>query len=387
MFVEEIRKHLAENIIPFWKSMRDDAFGGYYGLLDYDLHLDKEAVKGCILNSRILWFFSNAYLVLKDSSLLQEADHAYEFLKGHCIDKANGGVYWSVTYDGKMEDGTKHTYNQAFAIYALASYYRASQKAEALETAMELFRLVEEKCTDPAGYGEAYTVDFKPADNDKLSENGVLADKTMNTLLHLFEAYTELYDVSKDEKVKERLLYMLDTFEKKVYNPAKRRLEVFFDNDWNTLIDLHSFGHDIETSWLIDRGCDVLGDASYTEKMGAITRELAACVYEEAYRNHSLANESENGVINETRIWWVQAETVVGFLNAWQHGGGETYRQAAEETWGFIRDYLVDKRAGSEWFEYVNMDGSMTEERPIVQPWKCPYHNGRMCLEVIKRCG
>lgn len=386
MLVNEIREHLTQTLIPFWKKLRDNEHGGYYGWLDYDLKLDKKAVKGCILNSRILWFFSNACRVLEDASLLDEADHAYEFLDRYCLDKKNGGVYWSVTYDGKVEEGLKHTYNQAFAIYALSSYYRVSKNEEALKTAKGLFALIEEKCRDDKGYLEAFTEDFLPADNEKLSENGVMAEKTMNTLLHVFEAYTELYDVTKDEAVGEKLRWILDIFRDKVYNPEKRRQEVFFDKDWNTLIDLHSFGHDIETAWLIDRGCEVLGDEAYTKRMHEVTKELEVCVYEKAYRNHSLANEAENGVVDTTRIWWVQAEAMVGFMNAWQKAPEhEEYRKAAEGIWGFIKEYVADKRPGSEWFWCVNEDGSPIEGKPIVEPWKCPYHNGRMCMETIRR--
>lgn len=386
MLVQEVREHLTKTIIPFWQGMRDDEYGGFYGWLGYDLKLDKKAVKGCILNSRILWFFSNAYRTLGDKALLDDADHAFAFMKEHCMDKMNGGVYWSVTYDGKVEEGLKHTYNQAFAIYALSSYYRVSGKEEALKMAYGLFDLIEEKCRDDRGYLEAFTQDFCPMDNEKLSENGVMAEKTMNTLLHVFEAYTELYDVTKDEKVGKCLRWIMDIFAEKVYNPKKKRQEVFFDADWNTLIDLHSFGHDIETAWLIDRGCEILGDAAYTEKMHAITKELEACVYKEAYTHHSLSNEAENGVVDTTRIWWVQAETVVGFLNAWQKAPEkEEYRQAAEDTWGFIKEYMLDKRPGSEWFWCVREDGSPVQDKPIVEPWKCPYHNGRMCFEVIKR--
>lgn len=386
MEAREFKEHLTNTLIPFWRGLRDNEYGGYYGWLSYDLKLDKKAVKGCILNSRILWFFSNACRLLEDESLLKEADHAYEFMKKYCLDKRNGGVYWSVTYDGNVEEGLKHTYNQAFAIYALSSYYRVSGKQEALDTAKELFALIEEKCRDDRGYLEAFTEDFQPMDNEKLSENGVMAEKTMNTLLHVFEAYTELYDVTKDEKVGACLRWIMDIFADKVYNPEKRRQEVFFDADWNTLIDLHSFGHDIETAWLIDRGCEVLGDAAYTEKMHAITKELEACVYEKAYYNHSLANEAEDGVVNTTRIWWVQAETVVGFYNAWQKvPEQEQYKKASEDTWGFIREFVVDKRNSSEWLWCVTEDGSPIEDKPIVEPWKCPYHNGRMCIEMIRR--
>ncbi len=386
MLVNEIREHLTKVLIPFWKGMRDDEYGGYYGWLGYDLKLDKKAVKGCILNSRILWFFSNAYLLLQEASLLDEARHGYEFLKQYCLDQENGGVYWSVTYDGKQEESLKHTYNQAFAIYALASYYNASGEQEALKIAIDLFHLIEQKCIDEFGYLEAFTADFKPMDNEKLSENGVMAEKTMNTLLHVFEAYTSLYDVTKDPKVADRLKWILDLFAQKVYNPVKKRQEVFFDRTWNTLIDLHSFGHDIETAWLIDRGCEILGDHSYIEKMHSITNKLEENVYKLAYDNHSLANESEDGVIDTTRIWWVQAEAMVGYLNAYQKDPGHPeYMQAVKDIWEFIQRYIVDKRVGSEWFWCVDKDGNPILDKPIVEPWKCPYHNGRMCFELIRR--
>lgn len=386
MMVEEVKNHLLNTIIPFWKNLRDDENGGYYGWLDYDLKLDKKAVKGCILNSRITWFFANAYTLLKDESLLDEARHGYEFLKEHCIDKENGGIYWSIRYDGTPEDTTKHTYNQAFCIYALSSYYEASGDREALDLAKQLFALIEEKCTDEVGYLEAFTKDFKPESNEKLSENGVLADKTMNTLLHVFEAYTELYRVSKDEAVKKRLMWIMDTFADKVYNPKLHRQEVFFDADYNSIIDLHSYGHDIETAWLMDRGTEVLGEPEYTAKMSPITKDLTAQIYKIAFDGHSLANECCKGEVNTHRIWWVQAETVVGFLNGYEKDPSKKeYLEAAEQEWEFIKEHVVDKREGSEWFWEVRPDGTPFEGRPIVEPWKCPYHNGRMCFEVIRR--
>ena len=181
-FVNEIETHLKEKLIPFWEGLKDKENGGYYGYMGYDLAIDTHYEKGCILNSRILWFFSNAYMLLGEDHLKDAAEHAYKFLKDCCIDKENGGVYWSVTYNGKISDDTKHTYNQAFAIYALSSYYDAIKDEEALKIAEELFNLIEEKCTDEYGYLEAFSRTFEPAGNDKLSENGVMADKTMNTL-------------------------------------------------------------------------------------------------------------------------------------------------------------------------------------------------------------
>ena len=195
------RGMLEDTILPFWMNLRDDDHGGYYGLVDFDLHVDKTAGKGCILNSRILWFFARAALATGRADLADHARHAYRFLTDHCLDRDCGGVYWSLTCDGQPLDTTKHTYNQAFAIYALASYYRLTGEAEALESARQLFRIIENHCTDAEGYLEAFTRDWQPASNEKLSENGVLAAKTMNTLLHVFEGYAGLYEAAPDERV------------------------------------------------------------------------------------------------------------------------------------------------------------------------------------------
>lgn len=382
----EVKEHLCTRIIPFWEKLRDDEYGGYYGYLDYALQLDKKAEKGCILNSRIIWFFANACTVLGEKELLGYARHGFEFMKDHCIDKEYGGVFWSLDYEGNPKDTTKHTYNQAFSIYALSSYYEASGEEEALQMAKELFHLIETKCRDEKGYLESFNRSFEPEENDKLSENGVIADRTMNTLLHVFEAYTELYRVSKDVQVKERLEWILDTFAEKIYNPALHRQEVFFDNDYNSILDLHSYGHDIETAWLIDRGVEVLGEPEYEAKMSPVTKALTREIYEAAFDGHSLPAECEKGVVLENRVWWVQAETLVGFLNGYQKDKSCTeYLEAAKSQWQFIKDHVIDKREVSEWFWEVNPDGTPIADRPIVEPWKCPYHNGRMCLEVIKR--
>ncbi len=397
----EAKEHLLGRIIPFWRGLRDDVNGGWYGYMSYGLETDRDAVKGCILNSRITWFFANAYLCCKNGliaagecekhgytpeDILAEARHGYEFLKEHCLDRTNGGIYWSLHADGTPEDTTKHTYNQAFCIYALSSYYEATGDVESLKTAFELFKLIEEKCTDEVGYLEAFTVDFKPESNEKLSENGVMAAKTMNTLLHVFEAYTQLYKVSKDERVGARLGWIMDTFADKIYNPERHRQEVFFDENYHSIIDLHSYGHDIETAWLMDHGVDVLGKESYRSKLSPITKDLTAQIYKIAFDGHSLANECDKGVVNEHRIWWVQAESVIGFLNGYQRDQRHAeYLEAALRQWEFIKEYVIDKREGSEWFWEVDKNGKPYPDRPIVEPWKCPYHNGRMCMEIMRR--
>ena len=386
MRVNEIKEHLISDIIPFWGNLKDGSFGGFYGEMDYDLKLYQKADKGCILNSRILWFFSNAYLTIQDKTCLENARHAYEFLKNAFYDTENGGVFWSVTYDGKPRDDTKHTYNQAFAIYALASYYGASKDQEALKLAYAIVDKVETVCKDEGGYLEAFDRNFTPASNEKLSENGVMAGRTMNTLLHVFEAYTELYRVDKNPKIAALMEEMLDTFADKVYNPKKRRLEVFFDKNWNSLIELNSYGHDIEASWLIDRGVEVLGSKKYEDKIYKITKDLAAHIFEVARDEASLFNECEDGKVDTKKVWWVQAEAMLGFLNGYEKDGlRKDYLEMVGKIWDYIKEYMIDHRAGSEWFNELNQDGTPIKTKEIVGPWKCPYHNGRMCFEVINR--
>lgn len=403
----EMKDHLLGTIVPFWRNLRDNEFGGYYGWLSYDLKLDKKAVKGCILNSRITWFFTNVYLLYKNGLITDEdfarygytaddikaeAQHAYAFLSEKCIDKVNGGIFWSLKYDGTPDDTTKHTYNQAFCIYALSSYYDAFGDENARKLAFDLVNIIETKCIDEVGYLEARTITFEPESNEKLSENGVMADKTMNTLLHVFEAYSELMRVTGDSYIAGRLSWIMDVFAEKVYNPGLKRQEVFFDANYNTIIDLHSYGHDIETAWLMDRGVKILGKKEYEDKMYPITRALTAKIYDIAFDGHSLADECDKGVVNEGRIWWVQAETVLGFLNGgispqpgYPEDTQEKYLEAAFSEWEFIKENVWDKREGSEWFWLVDKNGKPNEDKPIVEPWKCPYHNGRMCMEVIKR--
>lgn len=380
---EEALRELTGRLLPFWRGLRDDRNGGYIGGVSFDLTADPLSEKGCILNSRILYFFSGAFRLLRDPALLEEAEHAYaELLR--MVDVENGGVFWSLTADGQVLDDTKHTYNQAFAIYALSSFYDVSGRKDALEKAMGLYRMVEKRCRDSEGYLEAFHRDFTVADNDKLSENGVMAYRTMNTMLHVLEGYTELYRVSGNEDVKRSLLAILKSWEEHVYNEEKHRQEVFFDISWNTLIDLHSFGHDIETSWLMDRTLEVLGDAELTARIRPKLMSLADETYRLAFTPEGFLNEMEKGVIDRKRIWWVQAEALLGFLNAYQKTGEERYLKAAESQWHYILEKVTDHRPGGEWFWAVQDDGTPTTQ-PIVEPWKCPYHNGRMIFEMASR--
>ncbi len=397
----EITEEFEKHMIPFWEHMIDREYAGYYGLLDQSLKLDKKADKGCILNSRILWFFSNAAVRLGDTGYMTFADEAYSFLQKAFIDKEYGGVYWSVSYDGIPADETKHTYNQSFAVYALASYYEASGVKASLETAYKLFDIIETRCRDSEGYLEAFNRFFEKVSNEKLSENGVEAGRTMNTLLHLMEAYTELYRVDTEDvygrrdEVKAKVLEMLDIFRNKVFNPEKERLEVFFDTDYNTLIDLHSYGHDIEAAWLIDRTVDVLNEFSEDTvyDMSDITKILTEKIYNVAYTDKGMPAECEEGRVLENRVWWVQCEAIIGFLNGIAYdtdesevsGKTEEYLEAAAGIWKYTKNHIVDTRPGSEWYSEMDMNDKPIADKAIVDPWKCPYHNGRMYMEVLER--
>lgn len=390
--VEEVRKYLTTGMIPFWKRMKDTEYGGYYGEMDYELYINPKACKGGILHSRILWFFSNVYLEFGEESLLDCARHGYEFLRDKFWDQEYGGMYWSVNYDGTPADDMKHTYCQAFSIYGLSAYYRATKEEGALQLAWELFEIIEGRCRDAYGYEEGFSRNFSPMDNEKLSENGVMAEKTMNTVLHVLEAYSELYRVLHEEQrenaqqVGEKIVEIFRVIAECIYNPKKKRQEVFFNKQYKSILDLHSYGHDIEAAWLIDRACEILGKNIWSKKMGEITTALTEMVYETAFTGESLYNECCRGQVDRIRIWWVQAEAITGFLNGYEKNKKDKkYYDGAVAIWDFIKEYMIDHRQNGEWFWAVDDQGVPDKTKGVVDLWKCPYHNGRMCLEVIRR--
>lgn len=386
--VDDFKTELEERIIPFWSSIYDCEYGSVYGKVDFNYRVDKLWDKGSILNSRVLWFFSTCLInkIGPKEKLTRMAKGCYTFLRNNYYDKKYGGIYWSVTYCGKLKDSTKHTYNIAFAIYALSAYYEALKDEKALELALELYALIENKCRDDNGYLEAFSADFKPIKNEALSQNGVVAKRTMNTLLHVLEAYTNLFKVTKDNKVKISIINIFNIFEKHIYNRKKKRQEVFFDLEYNSLIDLHSFGHDIESSWLMSLALDLINDGETTKMIDPLLKEMAVNVMENGVnKNGGVYNESESGKIDKTYIWWVQGESVVGFYNAYNRWGIKKGRDLSENCFHFIKNYIIDPRKNGEWFWDLDKDTLPKSKKDIVEPWKCPYHNGRMCFEMIRR--
>ncbi|MCJ7689651.1 MAG: AGE family epimerase/isomerase [Clostridiaceae bacterium] len=384
---QEVQKELDNSILPFWSNLADYENGGFYGYVSYDSKIDKQAEKGVILNSRILWFFSAVYCLEKKNEALELANHAYEFMLDKLFDDKYEGLYWLVDFKGQPTDSRKHIYTQAFGIYGLCQYYKATGKEEVLSLAKKLFHLIEKKCENSNGYLEEFDRQWNKKENEMLSENEVISDRTMNTHLHVLEAYTLLYEVSKDDKVGERIYYLLDLIKNKIYSEKSQSLKVFFDENWNETIDLQSYGHDIEGSWLIDRAAEVLGDVSLIESAHAYTLKIAENIYNKAYSTSGVVNETANGITDVGRVWWVQAETMVGFYNAYEKTGNKKYLEATQELWKYIKNNVVDKRENSEWFWKLAEDNSPIPNMPIVERWKCPYHNGRMCIEIIERMG
>lgn len=374
-----------DHILPFWMQLKDEKYGGFYGMVNYDLQIDKNSVKGGIATARLLWSFSAAYRVLKKTVYLDLAKHAYQFLTEKIYDKEYGGLYWMVDHQGEPVDTRKHIYAQSFGIYALSEYYRVTKDLKALALAKKLYLIIEKQGYDfkNNAYLEEFTRkwDFKP--NEMLSENNVLADLTMNTHLHVLEAYTNLYRVWPEESLRVCIIRLLKTFINQIYNPKIKHLQVFFDSQWNSLIDLQSYGHDIEASWLIDEAMQVIG-WEHSDFLDMI-KEIADCIITCAVmEDGSLINEKEGDQIDFTRIWWVQSEALVGFLNIYERTGQQRFFCHVQRLWDYIEKNFIDQRKGGEWFWSIEADGRPTP-RAIVEPWKTPYHNTRACLELIER--
>ncbi|MGD0166113.1 MAG: AGE family epimerase/isomerase [Gaiellaceae bacterium] len=382
-------RELREGILPFWAEQTVDADeGGFYGLITNDLQVDRAAPKGCVLNTRILWTFSTASRAWPDPLYRQLAERAYSYLLEHFWDEKHSGLVWMVDHSGDPLDEHKQTYSQAFGIYALGEYYRASGTRDALERAITLFESIETHAFEPeyGGYIEALARDWSPLEDMRLSPIDLNAPYSQNTHLHLLEAYASLAKVWPEPVLFERLRALWEILALRIRDAKTSRLILFLDRDWQPLSQAISYGHDIEASWLLCEAADVLGDAALRKRTHEIALAMAESVLEEGYdREHggvSDAIDHHSEVLGKE--WWPQAEAVVGFLNAFELSGREAFLDAAEKSWDFIEKHVIDRDYG-EWYYRVSPEGQPELELPKVSPWKCPYHNARAALEVIER--
>ena len=387
----EMRSELENNILPFWMNkMEDNEQGGFYGEITGDDELRPEASKGAILNARILWTFSAAYRLLKKPEYLKTATRAKRYLIDRFYDPEYGGIYWELDYKGNPLDTKKQIYAIGFAIYGLSEYARATGDAEALEYAQRLFEVIEQHSFDPVqnGYLEALTRDWQPIEDMRLSDKDENEKKTMNTHLHILEPYTNLYRVWKDERLERQLRNLIDVFITRILDPQTGHLNLFFEEDWTNKYRIYSYGHDIEASWLIHEAALVLGDETVLKRIEPLIVRIAQAADEGLNPDGSMIYENflDKQKIDRELHWWVQAENVVGHINLYQHFGDESALDIAARCWEFIKAKLIDHEHG-EWHWSILPDGTVNRKDDKAGFWKCPYHNGRMCMEVIERFG
>lgn len=382
-----LKKELTEDILPYWSKKICKGDTGFYGRISGEEVIDPEAPVGAIMTSRILWTFSNAFRLFRREEYKTMAMQAKSLIINNFYDIEQGGIYWSINPDGTPLDTKKQIYAIAFCIYGLAEWNRASGDEEALELAKKLYRDIEKHSFDTCknGYFEAFTREWGEIQDMRLSDKDANESKTMNTHLHVLEAYTGLYRVWKDGGLAAQLKNLIGIFLDRILG-ADAHLRLFFDDDWNCGYKIYSYGHDIEASWLLHEAALVLGDEATIGKVEKEVPRIAAAAGEGFTAKGGMIYEKDNatGHIDGDRHWWVQAETVVGYFNLWQLTGEPSGLENSIECWEFIRNNLIDRENG-EWFWSIRQDGSVNRTDDKAGFWKCPYHNGRMCMEIIER--
>lgn len=386
---QAMRDVLEKNILNYWiDHVTDHENGGYYGRVDGREQVHPEAEKGAIMNARILWAFSAAYRVIGKPEYLEAATRAKNYVRDHFLDKEQGGVFWSVDYKGNPLDTKKQTYAIGFTIYGMSEYARATGDKEALDIAISLYHDIENYAFDSKnnGYIEALKRDWQPIADMRLSDKDENGSRTMNTHLHIIEPYTNLYRACPSAELKERLVNLLHIFTDKLLNKQTHHLDLFFNDEWQGKRNIQSFGHDIEASWLLHETALVLGDKDILEWIEPVVKDIAVAADEGLLPDGSMIYErwTDSGNTDRSLQWWVQCENVIGHVNLWQYFGINDDLAIAERCWDYIKTHLVDHKNG-EWYWSINEDGSVNHNDDKAGFWKCPYHNTRMCLEIMER--
>lgn len=374
-------------IADWWIAHSQDSInGGFYGEITADNLPVATASKGVILNARILWFFSETAYLLKTPEYRQAADRAYDYLQECFVDKEFGGVYWELDAQGQVINNKKQIYAQAFSIYALSAYYKLTNNIDALNLALVLFDLIEHYGNDKKhqGYLEAFTREWKPIQDLRLSERDLNFPKSQNTHLHILEAYTALCEINREQRIEQALRYNIDMFDRYMIDRGTYHLRMFMNLQWQDYSPGFTYGHDIEAAWLIGRGLEVLGDKSIEEKLLPDLLNVAEVNWLSARTEDGHIKDSFDFATqteNADAVWWVQAEAMVGYLYAWRWSQDKKYFDAVEKIWEFIKGFQMDKENG-EWFWLSKNDDQSRQPIYKVGFWKCPYHNGRAMMEV-----
>jgi len=387
-YKRELEDELHE-ILSWWMQMTiDEDHGGFVGKIDHDNKIYPGAPKGSVLNSRILWAFSSAYNLTHRGEYLKTAERVFHYMAEHFIDKEFGGVYWSVDFTGKPLDTKKQIYALAFSVYGLTEFYRASKNENAKKIAVYIYNDILTHSYDEkfSGYIEAMTRDWKPATDLRLSEKDANEKKSMNTHLHLLEAFANLYRIWKDRSLKQRIIEIIRIFLDHIIDSKTDHLILFFDDAWNPRSNVISYGHDIEAAWLVQEAAGIIEDDFLLEEVKTRSVKMAQAAAKGLDSDGGLWYEydiSQQHLIREKHSW-PQAEAMVGFFNAWQLAGDEKFLRRSLQSWEFVKEHMLDKRLG-EWYWGVDADHAAMKQEEKVGIWKCPYHNSRACMEIIHR--
>jgi len=386
------------SILDYWMEYTPDhEHDGFVGRVDDRDRPDPEAPKGLVMHSRILWTFSAAWRHTRNAGYLMMACRACEYLLNHFLDDEQGGAFWSLDAAGRPLNDRKQIYGQAFFLYGLTEFYRAGGELSILHAAISLFRVIEDHSFDPRhkGYYEAFARDWQPLQDLRLSEKDDNGQKTMNTHLHVLEAYSNLYKCWPDSLLRQQIIGLLEVFDRYMVDPRSGHLLLFFDEDWQSRSTLISYGHDIEAAWLLQEAAETIGDEEWIARTRGLAVRIANAALEGLDEDGGLWYEREGSLASDPpgrspdalvreKHWWPQAEAMVGFLHAWQLTGDETWYHRSLGSWAFVKKYLLAPM-GKEWYWGVLADHSPMPAQDKAGFWKCPYHNSRACLEIVRR--
>jgi mannobiose 2-epimerase len=399
-YADEAERELRGDILPFWLgNARDREHGGFHSFIGEDMTVRDDPIpRGALLTSRILWTFSAAYRLYRDPEYLEMARWAYKDLLERFVDRQYGGLYWSARADGTPVDAHKLIYGQAFGIYGLSEYYRATGDRTALDLAIAIYALVEKNAHDPVN-GGYFDLLSRQWTRDAGADTGELlggAPKSQNSHIHILEGFTNLLRVWPDEGLRARQRELIGLVMTRIIDPRTHHLVLFMRDDWTPMGDDVSYGHDIELSWLLVEAAGVLGEPALLARARALALQIADVTSAQGVDADGgvYSGGGPNGPTDMDKEWWEQAEAAVGFMNAYQISGRPAYLADSLRSWRIIQDKFVDRRNG-DWHNMLRRDGTpyleykgpsgRTFPSAKLSVWKCPYHNSRSCMELIER--
>lgn len=389
--LEEWSRAELRDILDFYMQYAYDPQGGFYGAVDRDLIPDRDADRSIVLTARIMWTFASAYRITGKKRYLEMAIHARDYIDRHFIDREYGGSYWMVDSRGRVKDDTKYPYGIAFIIYGGAELMRAAGDKKALMMARQMYEDCERHTRDPkhGGYFETFTRDWKRRPDSFNIKDPSLGSKALNTHLHMIESYTTLMMVDDDPKLRQTVRDLIDIMSTKLLDTESFHYKPYMTDDWGSTDTLFSFGHDIEGAWLLTEAAEAYGDEALIDECKPLSEQIAAACASGINPDTGglYAEANEFGLVDRQMSWWVQSEAVIGFFNAYQISGEKRFLDLTMNVVDYIRQYVSDHADGTfrEWKARGDLPVTNPSNEWRVGAWKGPYHNGRMCLELIAR--